>query len=359
MGIGIGTISDNNRATFAKTTEPFVKEVYEESTEEAIHEEIGWSVVEDQEGINVLTDARHGWRKNAKDSSIVVIGEKSHKVLRHEHVTKQDELSTQKHELLGTKRALEYFDEKQVLVQGVAHDRNTSVNKLVKDRGEKNQNDRWHGVKSFKKKLKPVTEGANYKHGQTWHRELSDKLEPVCTHFHWAMQHCSGDADILRERLLNTVNHYKNIHDGCPLSSRCMKDPNYEPSRIVITDPKAELLLRNVITESTIYKYAEDFTEAKETYWVESFNNTMNIFHDKRISMKDLQYQIRSYLAVAHWNENTNREVTSIKDRSTRRKSVRKRLKAATYSYRKSIWDKYMHSMFNPPHRANRRNNTQ
>jgi diacylglycerol kinase len=36
---------------------------------------------EDLETIDIMTDARHGWRKNAKDTSVVAIGEKTHKVL--------------------------------------------------------------------------------------------------------------------------------------------------------------------------------------------------------------------------------------------------------------------------------------
>jgi hypothetical protein len=48
-----------------------------------------------------MTDARHGWRKNAKDTSVVAIGEKTHKVLKCEHVTKTDDLVTQRHSLLS------------------------------------------------------------------------------------------------------------------------------------------------------------------------------------------------------------------------------------------------------------------
>ena len=47
------------------------------------------------DGINSMSDARHGWRKNAKDTSVVTIGEKSHQVLHHAHVTKQDDHVTQ------------------------------------------------------------------------------------------------------------------------------------------------------------------------------------------------------------------------------------------------------------------------
>ena len=51
--------------------------------------------------IDILTDARHGWRKNAKNSSSVAIGEKTHKVVSCQHVTKGDDVVSQKHERIG------------------------------------------------------------------------------------------------------------------------------------------------------------------------------------------------------------------------------------------------------------------
>ena len=40
------------------------------------------------DGIEILSDARHGWRKHAKDTSVVAIGEQTDKVLRHEHISR-------------------------------------------------------------------------------------------------------------------------------------------------------------------------------------------------------------------------------------------------------------------------------
>jgi hypothetical protein len=47
-----------------------------------------------------------------------------------------------------------------------------------------------------------------------------------------------------------------------------------------------------------------DYVLAKDTFYVESFDNGINIFQDKRISFSDEQYKFRSNLAVLHWNEN-------------------------------------------------------
>jgi hypothetical protein len=57
----------------------------------------------------------------------------------------------------------------------------------------------------------------------------------------------------------NPFYHYKNIHTSCDPSSRCKKDKNYEPSRIVLTDPMAEKLLVKVILKSNIFRYPQDY----------------------------------------------------------------------------------------------------
>ena len=66
-------------------------------------------IIQRHPGIDISTDARHGWRKNAKDTSVVAIGEKTKKVLDCVHVTKKDDPVTQRHEVLGTKKIYEHL----------------------------------------------------------------------------------------------------------------------------------------------------------------------------------------------------------------------------------------------------------
>ena len=107
------------------------------------------------QGINIMTDARHGWRKNAKDSSIVAIREQSHQVLQHVHITKHDDHCSQRHEKLGTQRVYEYLASQDVSVAVHTHDRNTSINKLIREHQPMttSQNDTWHSVKALKKSV--------------------------------------------------------------------------------------------------------------------------------------------------------------------------------------------------------------
>ena len=77
----------------------------------------------------------------------------------------------------------------------------------------------------------------------------------------------------------------------------------------------------------------------------------MNIFHDKRIVFSDDQYLARSELAVCHWNENANRDFTSVwkpqsNPRAPRSQKGKKIMKPCTYLYRKKIWERHMKSVF-------------
>lgn len=358
-GAGIGKINTEKRDKFFKSHVRHIEGEYKQSLETALAVEVSSYDGEKFENgeIDILTDARHGWRKNAKDTSVVAIGEKSHKVLSCQHVTKADDIVSQRHEKIGTERIYNYLEEENVDVSVHCHDRNLSINKYVREETlATNQNDVWHCVKSVKTALKKVSSGPKYSEGKTWSFQLSDKVEPVSTHIHWAVRNCDGNVQKVKSSLLNIVDHYKNNHSNCDETSRCKKDPNYEPSRIVISSSCAEKLLLGVIMKSNIYRYPEDYILCRETAYVESFNNVINIYQDKRIAFGDLQYNTRSHLAVMQWNENVDREYTSISNprnpRTPRSVRGKKNYKAKTFQFRDNIWSRYINSMFG---RRNRR----
>ena len=367
-GAGIGSVDQRKRDRIIGEIYTHVKEESKSSTEEALLEEMA-SYGDDPDdvvnmqldgedemmhiaahpGINIATDARHGWRKNAKDTSVVAIGDQSHKALRVEHVTKRDDSVSQRHERIGTERIYDYLEASGTFVNVHAHDSNATVDKIAHARACVNQNDTWHGMKSLKKALTPISTGPLYKQGTTWHSQLFDKVEPVLTHARHVMRNCDNDADILRNKLLVCVDHYQNRHGQCSTSSRCQNDAKYEPSCVVLTAPKAVTLLKDTLTKSLLFKKAESYYLAKDTYYVESFNNVMNIFQDKRIVFSDMQYDLRSELAVCHWNENVDREYTSIsqpRNQQNKRQKAKKVLKRPTFRYRENMWRRYMTSIF-------------
>lgn len=352
-GAGLGVIESKVRRSFLEAYLPSIEEEYNESIETALQLEVAETLEDpdDWQGIDVCTDARHGHRRNAKDTSMVALGYKTKKVLSHVHITKERDPVTQRHELIGVKDFYNYLETVNTPVRIHVHDRNLSVNSYVKKLGgPTNQNDRWHGIKNLKKGIDSISRGTKKEHGKSWHLDMEDKVEPIGTHAHWAIEHCKGDADTLRRLLAGVVDHYSNIHDKCPATSRCKTDSNYEPSRILLSNSTVKSLLKNAITKSTLYTAAEDFVHGMYTSHVESFNNVMNMFHDKRIYYSDKEYLARSLIAVLYWNENSGREHTSVwqptgSAGSTRRSAKKKTYKVSTFNYTTNVWKRYYSSL--------------
>ena len=271
-------------------------------------------------------------------------------MLRDEHVTRGDDNCTQRHELLGTKRMYNYFDSDipdiggSVSVHTHAHGRNASVNKFLRDERKDtiNQNETWHAAKSVEKEISRVAKGPKYRHRRDWHEQISDKVHSVRLHVQYSMRNCNGDAENLRQRLDNITEHYQNRHAQCPDVSRCRVDPNYEPSKEILADPVAVDLLQKAIRKTIVYQHPEDFVHAMDTYYVESFNNVLNIFHDKRIHFGDASYKLRTGPAICHWNANVDRPYTSVNQTSGKPKKVLVRRK---YDYRDQIWERYLSSL--------------
>ncbi|CAC5381790.1 unnamed protein product [Mytilus coruscus] len=207
----IGHINKQKQQYMFQRYKHHIEQKYNESIESTVLEEIG--MYDDLTGIDIMTDARHGWRKNAKDSSVVAIGKKIHKILKCEHITKSDDSVSQRHEKMGTQLIYQYLEEQDVQVNVHSHDRNLSINKLVKNKGIiTNQNDPWHAIKKVKVAMKKVSAGPKYLKEKSWSAQLEDKVESVATHFHWAVRNCEENPKELKDALLNIVEHYKNNH---------------------------------------------------------------------------------------------------------------------------------------------------
>ena len=72
--------------SFYKNIVAALQSVYGSSHQESLNLDIG--IYENHDGIYIMTDARNGWRKNAKDVSIVSIENISHKALQCIYIIK-------------------------------------------------------------------------------------------------------------------------------------------------------------------------------------------------------------------------------------------------------------------------------
>ena len=109
-------------------------------------------------------------------------------------------------------------------------------------------------------------------------------------------------------------------------------------------------LLRGAIVNSIIYKHADDFNLGKDTYFVESFNNTLNVYQDKRIAFGSEQYNVRAFLGTLHWNENASKEYTSISlkadPKAPRRLIGKRNYQKKTFKFRNNIWMRYIKFLY-------------
>ncbi|CAH1238875.1 Hypp5655 [Branchiostoma lanceolatum] len=316
---GIGKLSDDKLKKSMILYSEVVDAMVTASMEKAMDEEIGDGEQEEEESkLSIVTDARHAQRRNSHRSDIMALGQTKHRVLGYAPVTKAEEVSSQRHEMRGTKKLYDRFDELGVQIVDHAHDRSNVINKLIRDRqpypdGSKttNSNDTWHATKGIARKFKKVSHGAKRTEGVTWHAELADKGAPVKTHFYWCMARCGGSEQVLRESLLNIVDHYRNQHQNCHEGSRCRRDQNYLPTKLILTDQRAVDLLRTFITSQDVYKHASDYVRCRDTLYVESFNNACLQYLDKRIFFGSMNYGLRMGLAILDWNEHVDRHATS------------------------------------------------
>ena len=258
---------------------------------------------------DILSDARHCWRKNAVFSDIVCIGNITHRIVRIETVTKADDLCSQRHEMLGVKRIYEHFDSQNISVERHGHDNNASVTKYVREERQPTENakDTWHVAKGIAREAKKITSGPAKMSGKTWHPQLSDKAASIKTHIFWSMKTCEGNSEKLRGNIMNLVEHYKGNHKECHPTARCQTDEHYVATKDKISDSCAEDLLTGFFKKILPYKEAENYKHCIDTHYVESFNNALLQYMDKRISFGIDTYLLRRNLAVLDWNEHVDR----------------------------------------------------
>ena len=344
--MNIGLHKQDFRKNTVNMYSTVVNTLKEESIKQATEEEESKTNEATSKGIGIMTDARHACRKNSFHSDVLALGINTHKVVGHVHITKDEERSSQKHELYGTKRLYENFERQNVKILEHAHDRNMSISKfLAEDQpAVRDSFDTWHSTKEIRKSVSKITKGARKNIGVTWHPDLSDKGAGIKTHIYWAMKNCQGQANEIVSAMDNIEAHYQNQHGGCHQTSNC-KTPGYIPSRTIIRAPAAVDLLRKTIQGLFIYKNPGKYVKCRDTHYVVSCNNTFLIYIDKRIHYGVTMYNIRAALAILDWNEHVDRPTTSVslqvRADHPRRRSPKRILAPKTFRFVKELWQRF------------------
>ena len=83
---------------------------------------------------------------------------------------------------------------------------------------------------------------------------------------------------------------------------------------------------------------------------MESFNNAALIYHEKRIVFGTQEYNRRSMMAVTEWNENVDRDFSSVthyvSHKATRQQLGKKNLVPKTFKFYSNIWNRVMDSFY-------------
>lgn len=237
----------------------------------------------------------------------------------------------------------EELDSKNIKVKHHIHERNTTIYKIIRDHEHTSKSyDGWHAEKPITQGIINIGTGRKKHFGVIWHPRLADKDALLKKHVYRAMDHCNNDASQLPKLIDVCIEPCQNKHGGRDAQSKCRTCPKYTPTFTVLTEKVAVDLFTKFIHSLVVYKFAQDYVSGADTYYVESFNNTMLIYLDKRIHYKNTMYELRANLSIMDWNEHVDRPFTSIKKSSRpqhpRRHQGKKAYKRKTYSYVDHIW---------------------
>ena len=104
-----------------------------------------------------------------------------------------------------------------------------------------------------------------------------------------------------------------------------------------------KMFFRNGLHGLYLYKTPHKYTECMSTHYVESFNNVVLVYIDKRIHFRNTMYLIKIGLSILDWNENVDRPATSVRhymeagmDMNRQGKRV---LTAKTFRFVAEIWE--------------------
>ena len=108
--VDIGTVTKHFRQTAAVTVSNVIGLITRQSVQNALVEEI---VTSGEDGISVMIDTRHHCRKNSYHTDHEALGTNTHKVINMQHITRDEERSTQGHETVGCELMYSKFEKKK------------------------------------------------------------------------------------------------------------------------------------------------------------------------------------------------------------------------------------------------------
>ena len=125
-------------------------------------------------------------------------------------------------------------------------------------------------------------------------------------HFTFVIDHCNQDVGIVKEIWQNAAAHLSGDHSHC---SDWVKDQDCSQSTVRLHSTRmVEIMTRFLAEKEMVDDFGAYRTDASTSY-IESFNNTMAAFADKRLFFNVKALKLRHILAVLSWNEMQGRDL--------------------------------------------------
>ncbi|CAH3153238.1 unnamed protein product, partial [Pocillopora meandrina] len=279
----------------------------------------------------VITDARHDSSQLAAHTTVSALSSLTKKVLAVVNWSRANETSAVSREVPMTKELLTYLSETQGFhVAEVTYDFVLQLTTWILSKGMLDSFDSWYGAKSVTKAMKEVASGAQRDEGSKWFFELFDKVKSTRTLVYFCMKNSPPNEEEFQGTLLNVVDHYQG---------------NHVMSKKLLTKPEVVAACREAIVGTSIYRHASDYMQCRETYWIESLHSVMLIYAAKRIHHGDDTYNMCMELAILDWNENVNREASSLQMyQHTRHPNCLAEIRvltSKTFNFRGTIWSTF------------------
>ena len=164
-------------------------------------------------------------------------------------------------------------------------------------------------------------------------------------HFTYTIDHADGSKSKATDLWKNAVAHLSGDHTKC---SELNSDADCSESEVRLRTPKMIRVMTSFLNEKDLIDDFEMYRTDRSTSWIESFNNTLAAFADKRLFFNVKALRLRHILAVLSWNEMRGRKLlerrpTKVGPRNSRHqnRTERNRYAAPAHIWRQNLMGQF------------------
>ncbi|KAK0135730.1 hypothetical protein N1851_028407 [Merluccius polli] len=254
----------------------------------------------------------------AKYGTYSLIEDRINKVLDLQLVQSSEVPNSTWCEIEGLKRSVRFLKDQGMQVSALITDRNRQVAKWVREElrpeGTSHFYDIWHVGKSLQKSIDAAAKEKDCEDLKLW-------KPAIVNHLYWtAASTPNGDPDVMEAKWQSMLNHVQDVHEhSYPSFPRCEHPPLegeardkqwLEPGTTVYRGSTAAIKLESLTSKKTLLKDIRQLSPDHQTFSLEAFHSLILHFAPKHTGFSFLGMYSRLLLAVLHFNENGDRDVS-------------------------------------------------